>query len=287
MQRVFVRRFEKEDIDFAHKMTTTEQWNVTRNDIARMLDFEPEGCFIADMDGEPVGHVFSITYGTLGWIGLLIVSLKLRRSGIGTVLMEKAMGYLQGREVETVELDAVPEIADLYRNVGFAYEFDSLRLTGASQKLQPSKSSSVKSVEREMIEEIKKFDAEYFGGYRGRVLSRLFSENPELSFVSHSDSHIIGYITCRKAENGYALGPWVCRIGHLQNAEELFATCTRRLELNSKIHVGVPSPNTAAVCILRNHGFVQSYKSIHMRFGNKLETERPDGIFAIAGAMKG
>jgi len=287
MPRVFVRRFEREDIDFAHKMTSTERWNVTRNDIARMLDFEPEGCFMVDVGGEPVGHVFSITYGTLGWVGLLIVSSKHRRSGIGTVLMEKALGYLQGRKVETVELDAVQEIADLYRNVGFAYEFDSLRLMGASQKLQPSKSSSVKSIEQEMIEDIAKFDAEYFGGYRGRVLSRLFSENPELSFVSHSDSHIIGYITCRKAENGYVLGPWVCRTGQRQNAEELFATCISRLEPNSKIHVGVPSPNTTAVCMLRNHGFVQSYKSIRMRFGNKLETEHPIEIFAIAGAMKG
>jgi predicted N-acetyltransferase YhbS len=287
MQRVFVRRFEGEDIGFAHKMTSTEQWNVTRNDIARMLDFEPEGCFVADLGGEPVGHVFSITYGTLGWIGLLIVSSKHRRRGIGKILMKKALGYLQGRKVETVELDAVPEIADLYRNVGFAYEFDSLRLMGTSQKLQPSKSSSVKSIEREMTEDIAKFDAEYFGGYRGRVLSRLFSENPELSFVSHSDSHIIGYITCKKPEKGYVLGPWVCRTGQRQNAEELFATCTSKLELNSKIHVGVPSPNTTAVCILRNHGFVQSYKSLRMRFGNNPKTERPDGIFAIAGAMKG
>lgn len=287
MRHVFVRRFEREDIDFAHKMTSTEQWNVTRNDIARMLDFEPEGCFIADVGGEPAGHVFSITYGTLGWIGLLIVSSKHRRRGIGTVLIEKALGYLQGRKVETVELDAVPEIADLYRNVGLAYKFDSLRLMGTSQKLQPAKSSSVESIEREMTEDVAKFDAEYFGGYRGRVLSRLFSENPELSFVSHADSHIIGYITCRKAENGYALGPWVCRTGQRQTAEELFATCTGKLELNSKIHVGVPSPNTTAVCILRNHGFVQSYKSVRMRFGNKLETERLDGIFAIAGAMKG
>jgi hypothetical protein len=37
MRHVFVRRFEGEDIDFACKMTSTEQWNVTRNDIARML----------------------------------------------------------------------------------------------------------------------------------------------------------------------------------------------------------------------------------------------------------
>jgi ribosomal protein S18 acetylase RimI-like enzyme len=234
-----------------------------------MLDFEPEGCFVAEIGGEPVGRIFSITYGTLGWIGLLIVSSKHRRKGIGKILMEKALGYLQGRKVETVDLDAVPEIADLYRNLGFAYEFDSLRLMGTGQELRPSKGASVKLIEREMTGDIAKFDAEYFGGYRGRVLSRLFSENPELSFVSQLDSKIIGYITCRKAENGYVLGPWVCRTGQRQDAEELFATCVCELEPNSEIHVGDPLPNTKVVRILRNHGFVEGYKSMRMRFGRK------------------
>lgn len=287
MRHVSVRRLERKDIDFAHKMTSTEKWNLRRNDIARMVDFEPEGCFIADVGGEPVGHVFSIIYGKLGWIGLLIVSSKYRRSGIGTVLMKEALDYLQGHKVETIELDAVPEIVDLYRKLGFGYQFDSLRLMGASQKLQPSKSSPLKSIERGIIEDIAKFDAKYFGAHRGRVLSRLFCENPELSFVSHSDSHVIGYITCRKAENGYTLGPWVCVSRNQRNAEDLFATCMGRLEPNSTIHFGVPSLNTTAVSILRNHGFIESYKSIRMRSGKKLETERPAGIFAIAGAMKG
>jgi predicted N-acetyltransferase YhbS len=114
MCHVSVRRLESEDIDFAHKMTSTEQWNVTRSDIVRMLDFELEGCFIANEGGEPAGHVFSITYGTLGWMGLLIVSAKHKRKGIGKILMEKALGYLHDRKVETVELDAVPKMADLY-----------------------------------------------------------------------------------------------------------------------------------------------------------------------------
>jgi GNAT superfamily N-acetyltransferase len=287
MQRVSVRRFEREDIDFAHEMTSTEQWNMKRNDVARMFDFEPEGCFIAEVGREPVGHVFSITYGKLGWIGLLIVSSKHRRSGIGTVLMNKTLHYLLTRRVETVELDAAPEIADLYRKLGFVDEYDSLRLMATNQNAQAPRSSSVEPIGQGMIEDIARFDAGYFGEYRGRVLSRLFGENPRLSFVSYLSSHVIGYVTCREAEDGYALGPWVCDVREYEVAEELFATCASNVEPGSKIHVGVPSPNTAGVNFLLNHGFMLRSKSIHMRFGGKLQTERPDGIFAIAGAMKG
>lgn len=286
MQQIPVRQFEREDIEFVFEMTLTERWNVTKNDIARMFDFEPEGCFIATVGGLPAGHIFSITYGKLGWIGLLIVSSRHRRSGIATVLMKKALNYLLGRRVGTVELDAVPEIADLYRKLGFTDEYDSLRFMGTSQNMQ-GKGSSVALIEQEMFEDIAKFDAEYFGEFRGRVLSRLFWENPELSFVSYSGSHVVGYITCRKAQSGYALGPWVCKPRKRQVAEELFATCASELEPNSRIHVGIPSPNRAAIDTLLNHGFVQSSKSLRMRFGKKLVTERPDGIFVISGAMKG
>jgi hypothetical protein len=37
MPHVFVLRFEREDIDFAHKMTPTEQWNVSNRHEAERL----------------------------------------------------------------------------------------------------------------------------------------------------------------------------------------------------------------------------------------------------------
>lgn len=75
-----------------------------------------------------MGHIFSICYGRLGWIGLLIVNAEYRRRGIGALLMKKAMDYLLSRKVKTIKLEAVPKVANLYRKLGFVDEFDSLRL---------------------------------------------------------------------------------------------------------------------------------------------------------------
>lgn len=287
LKPVFVRRLEKKDIEFAHRMATVEQWNDRKNDVARMFDFEPKGCFIAEVNGEPAGHIFSIVYGTLGWIGLLIVSPDQRRKGIGTALMKEAIDYLLENGVETIKLDAIPEIADLYRKFGFVDEYDSLRFVGTNQDVHPFNDDAAKPVEQEKVPEIAEFDATYFGADRIRVLSRLFNENPEFSFVSHVGSSMVGYITCRRAEKGYKLGPWTCDPKKLPAAEALFTTCLNKLEVDAKVYVGVPSPNTSAIDLLTNHGFRQYSKSIRMRLGKKLESENPNGLFAIAGPMKG
>jgi ribosomal protein S18 acetylase RimI-like enzyme len=268
-------------------MTLIEQWNERRDDVQRMFEFEPKGCFIAEVDGELAGHVFSIAYETLGWVGYLIVSSNYRRKGVATILMKKAVDYLVSQKVQTIKLDAVPEIADLYRRLGFVDECSSLRFLGANELPCASQNRTVKPIEREIVAGIAGFDMEYFGADRSRVLKRLIEENPDLSFASYSGSHVIGYITCHKAESGYELGPWVCHPQSPRIAKKLLVACLNRLEPNSKIYVGLPSLNTAAVSVLLAYGFKQYSESVRMRFGKILETEHPDGIFAIAGPMKG
>jgi ribosomal protein S18 acetylase RimI-like enzyme len=286
LNNVCLRKFKVKDVDFAYNMTATEDWNVTRNDIVRVFDFEPQGCFVADVDGKAAGHVFAVAYGSLGWIGLLIVKSDYRRRGIGSILMKKAMEYLLAQQVKTIKLDAVPEIARLYRKLGFSDEYDSLRFAGTNEHANVSSISSARKVELKMIPDIVRFDARYFGAERARVLGTLFAENPGLSFVSYTGSNVTGYITCRKAEVGYNLGPWVCKPNKLQVAEELLLACLGKVKSSERIHVGLPSPNEHAVKLLIKHGFHQHSKSIRMNFGRKA-AEEPEGIFAIAGAMKG
>lgn len=56
---------------------------------------------------------------------------------------------------------------------------------------------------------------------------------------------------------------------------------------NEKFYIGVPAVNGIAVEILQDFDFRQYSQSIHMYFGEKLETERVDGVFAIGGPEKG
>jgi ribosomal protein S18 acetylase RimI-like enzyme len=287
LKSTFVRKLAREDLDFAFEMTVAEQWNDRPEDIKRVFDFEPKGCFIAEVDNKPAGHVFAITYGKLGWIGLLIVKTEHRRMGIGRLLMTKAEEYLLSRDVETVKLEAVPEISDLYRKLGFVEEYDSFRYVGTTERGRPSKDSSIVSIKETDIASLADFDARFFGAPRNRVLAKLCHEYPELCLVSRSGSRIDGYVMCRKALSGYKLGPWVCDPEKSEIAEELLVQCTAKLEPKSQVYIGVPAPNHFALGILERLGYSKCSHSIRMRFGKKLENECVEGVFAIGGPTKG
>lgn len=218
---------------------------------------------------------------------MLIIKAEYRRRGIGTLLTKRAVNYLLSCKVETIKLEAVSAIADLYRKLGFVDEYDSLRFTGASRKITSLSSHRINPLKIEQIKQLTKFDAEYFGANRAKVLSRLYQENPQLCYVSRVDSRITGYIMFRKTKSGYRIGPWVCNPENPQVARELLVECMETIGYSVKLSVGVPAVSEVAVEILQDFGFKQYSKSIRMYLGQKLETERVDGVFAISGPEKG
>jgi ribosomal protein S18 acetylase RimI-like enzyme len=268
-------------------MVRTEQWNVTKEDLARLREYEPHGCFVAEVEGVPAGHVFSISYEKLGWIGILIIRSRYRRRGIGESLTLRAKQYLQSVGAETIKLDAVPEISELYRNIGFVNECDSLRFEGYSGRARLYQSQNISPFNEEIIGKIAEFDARYFGATRERVIRKLYGAFPSTCFVATSKPEVIGYIMCRKADRGYNLGPWVCMPEKGNVAADLLAACLKQINPTEPVYVGVPETNKLAKLILRRLGFSQYSKAIRMTFGQKLQNERAQGILGIGGPMKG
>lgn len=287
MNNISIRLFTKGDVEFAYESCKNEHWNHSSRSIERMLGYEPKGCFVAEVDRKRVGHVFSICYGKVGWIGFLIVNKKYRRIGVGTLLMKKAIGYLQDNGVETIKLDAVPEIADLYRKLGFVDEFESLRFMRINKNGTYTVSTNISPLKRDDLRKTAVFDSHYFGANRLKVLSELYEDSPEHCFISHAGSNIAGYIMFYEAERGYRIGPWVCDPAYSSTAKELVIKCMETLENNTEVYIGVPAANNLAVRILQDLGFNQFSRSIRMHFGEKLNTERLEGVFAIGGAEKG
>lgn len=92
------------------ELKNIEGWNQTESDWRRYLLLEPDGCFIASYNGKPTGTVTTINYDRrFGWIGMVVVHPELRRRGIGTAILNKAIGYLKGIGVQTVKLYVTPD----------------------------------------------------------------------------------------------------------------------------------------------------------------------------------
>lgn len=53
-----------------------------------------------------------------------------------------------------------------------------------------------------------------------------------------------------------------------------------------KLHIGALAMNKKAVEILQDFGFKQYSTSVHMHLGEKLETERVNGILVIGAQRK-
>src|SRR5256885_11667052 len=97
------------DIGFGMKLKAAAGWNQLPADWKRLIDLEPEGCFVLESDGQPVGSVTTTLYERrLAWIGMVLVAPEQRRQGFGTTLLEAAMDYCQCQRVEVIKLDATP-----------------------------------------------------------------------------------------------------------------------------------------------------------------------------------
>ncbi len=111
------------DIDCAMRLKDQVGWNQTAADIQRLVEYEPDGCFMAEVDGVPIGTVSTTSYGTrLAWIGMMLVLPEYRRRGIAKRLMQTSIDYLQGRGVTCIKLDATPLGQPLYQQLGFHAE---------------------------------------------------------------------------------------------------------------------------------------------------------------------
>lgn len=83
-----IRPFTRDDIPAALGFCAMAGWNQTHDDWMRLFEYQPDGCFAADVDATMAGTVTTTSYGTdLAWIGMVLVHEDYRRRGIAMDLI--------------------------------------------------------------------------------------------------------------------------------------------------------------------------------------------------------
>jgi ribosomal protein S18 acetylase RimI-like enzyme len=109
----------------------------TRTNLLSLLDKDPQGCFVAEIEGQVVGFIFSRTWGSVGWFGTFGVLPDFQGRGIGKQLVGLSLEYLRQKAGRLIGLETNPESAynqGLYLQRGFEFRFPTLML---SKPLQP------------------------------------------------------------------------------------------------------------------------------------------------------
>ena len=78
---IAIRLMTTRDVPLGMRLKEQAGWNQTEADWRRFLHLEPDGCFVAELDGVPVATTTTCVFGTTAWIAMVpSVNWKHRRS---------------------------------------------------------------------------------------------------------------------------------------------------------------------------------------------------------------
>lgn len=275
-KQLHIRQMTVADLNSAMALKDLAGWNQTLDDIKRLIEYEPDGCFIAEIDGKPVGTVSTTSYGNdLAWIGMMLVHPDYRRRGIARSLMETSLDYLRQRGVACIKLDATPLGQPLYEQLGFQAEWEFQRWERPGETVAsftPDGSLSAKLLE---------LDREAFGADRSKWLTQVASTCRILA----TDST---FVLLRPGSVATYLGPVVTQHPGIENVAEVESLIVLMLESEQgRIFWDIPESNEAARKMAARLGFKPARQLLRMWADGPLVEGRPDLQFGLLDPTTG
>jgi len=137
-----IRPMTDDDIQLGQRLREQAGWNQTEADWRRFQDLAPQGCFVAEWDGVPVGTTTTCAFGGVTWIAMVLVEKSARHRGIGTQLVEHAVRFLESQGARTIRLDATALGQPVYQRLGFVAEYQLSRFEGRLETTAPQETKN-------------------------------------------------------------------------------------------------------------------------------------------------
>lgn len=284
MKAIHIRPMTRADIPYGMRFKEAAGWNQTEADWERFLSLEPEGCFVAEMDGEVVGTATTCRFGQqCGWIAMILVPPERRRQGIGSTLFRHAVACLEGRGVASVKLDATPVGRAVYLQVGFLDEYGLQRREGIAPAAE---SCGVIPMTEAHLDRVLTLDRPIYGADRSHLLTRLYREAQGASGAFcgvFQRSEVEGYAMVRPGSRAAFVGPIVARTE--EAGVELFKWALNSVA-GQPVFLDIPLPNPVAVRLADEHGFAVQRPFTRMYRGVNCPGD-PTRVYATSGPEKG
>jgi hypothetical protein len=259
-----VAKMKTSDFLFAIQLANTMGWNMTKKDFEFMVKLEPQGCFIQFLYNERVGIATTISFGKVGWFGNFIVKETARGEGAGSLLLEKAIAYLQKNDVKTIGLYAYPHLVKFYEHFGFKSDIIFSVLKGKPNF--PAAQDSLKAATKLNIPELVELDRKCFGANRKKLLEPLLLNKSNLCYISTEKSEITGYVAAKVYDKMAEVGPLISHAKRVEDALMLLKTVLRRLN-GFEVFMYIPQKETELLNLLHAMGFKEEFSLVRMFLG--------------------
>lgn len=252
-----IRRMNREEAEFAINMAAAEGWNPGIHDGILFYEADPEGFFIAEFEGEPIGCASAVAYdNNFGFLGLYVVKPEFRRKDIGMKLTEKCLEHLGNRNIG---LDGVVENEEKYQKVmKFKSSYSNLRFESRGGGEVPD---GLVEISRVPFEKLLEYDRRMFPAPRPDFLKKWINQPDSYSFAALEAGELKGYGVIRKCRMGYKIGPLFA--DDQITAEKIFRALRASVP-EEIIYFDVPKPNEKAMEIARKYKMNVMFKTIRM-----------------------
>jgi len=306
---IAIRTMTVDDVPLGMALKDPAGWNQTEADWRRFLAMEPDGCFVAQWDGQPVATTVTTVFEDVGWIAMVLVEKAVRGRGIGTRLVRHALAHLERRSVRTVRLDATPLGRPVYEGLGFAPEYEVARWEGIAPGAAPGKMGTgtwpdavsprlshvgsepvpilsgprVSPVTADELDAVAELDRHVTGTNRRRLIEQLYRQQPEAMRVERLEGQLAGYATLRPGSRAVQIGPAVAVTPEVGTA---LAEAVLQLCVGRPVYIDIPPENTAATSWARSKGLEVQRHWMRMSRGQRVQ-DHPARIWASSGPENG
>ena len=255
---LIIRNLEQQELNIMADWAAAEGWNPGLHDAECFYAADPQGFFIGEVAGSPVGCISAVAYGQeFGFIGFYIVRPEFRGKGYGIQLWQAAMRYLGPRNIG---LDGVVAQQANYQQSGFRLAYRNIRFgTEYMNKLQPA--PGLVPLAQLPFEQLAAYDRRLFAFERQAFLHCWISRPLVSALGLLQQDRLAGFGVLRACREGYKIGPLFA--DGPAEAEALLAGLTAELQAGP-IFLDAPEANPQAVRLAERAGMKPVFETARM-----------------------
>lgn len=269
-----IRRMTAADLPAAIALKEAAGWNQTEQDWRLLLDLQPDGCFVLEVEGQVAASATAYLYGSeLAWIGMVLTLPEHRGRGFGNRVFTAALDFCRQRRVRTIKLDATDMGKPLYERAGFVGEYEVERWGARAPGGSGGDAQQTKPLTERQLADLFALDRRAFGVSRDALLRALLAR---AAWTGGADGFALG----RPGAKAAYFGPCVAARAIL--ADQLIERFLGD-HASQPVFVDIPKPNVSARRILSRYGFDVRRTLLRMYLGPNDQPGDSSLIFGLAG----